>query len=153
MKPPTVRSLCAVEGATWAAGLLHLVALDKGGIALGVADAWFDVPGIGLTLHGRRDAVSSVHSDAARVGLLRVRDGLPGKRAVEGLLVDGLVDALSAPERPVPARVVGAWPDAGMCLVVAFDDDAARSAARIVVECATRLAIVPAQRLAHPVAA
>jgi len=137
-EPEHVRALCAVEAATWMAGLLHLVA-PIGGVAIGVADAWHQVPGAQLTLHGRRDAAARSAGSTARLGLLRVRDGLPGPCAVDGLLVDGLIDALSGPERPLPSRVVGGWPDAGICLVVEFDEDAARQAARALLECAERM--------------
>jgi hypothetical protein len=149
------RALCAVEAATWASGLLHLVEHEGGGVSLGVADAWFDVPGIGLTLHGRRDAVaqSTSQSGGERLGVLRLRDGIPGARATDGLVVDALVDALSAPQRPLPARVIGAWPDAGMCLVVEVDDEAMRHAARVVVACAQRLAEHTEAIAIQPVAA
>lgn len=141
-EPATVRALCAVEAATWAAGLLSLVAPDRAaaGLAIGVADAWHDVPRAAVTLRGRRDAVARAGREGERAALLRVRDGLPGDDSVDGLLTDGLVDALAAPQRPIPARVVGAWPDAGVCLVVDFDDDAVRRAARVVVACAERVA-------------
>jgi len=140
-EPASVRSLCALEAATWAAGLLALVvpreAAGTPEVSVGVADAWFEVPGTGLTLVGRRDAVAT---SGPRASILRLRDGLPGARCVDGLLVDGLIEALGAPTRPLPARVVGAWPDAGLCVVVEFDDEGARGAARALLGAAGRLA-------------
>jgi hypothetical protein len=141
--PEVVRSLCALEAAGWATSLLGCVETSSplGSVAVGIPDAWFEVPGAPVTLHGRRDAAVGAPSGAdCRLSLLRLRDGLPGPRAVEGLALDGLVDALSAPERPLPARVVGVWPDAGVTLVVAFDGDVARAAAREVLVAAERLA-------------
>ncbi|HEV3212202.1 MAG TPA: hypothetical protein VGZ03_02285 [Acidimicrobiales bacterium] len=132
--PAEVRALCAVEAATWAWGLCHLVDYDAhaGRLAVGVPDAWFDVPGGRTTLHGRRDAMSA----GVAGGLLRLRDGAPGVRAHDGLLVDGLVAAISGSAPCAPTRVVGAWPDAGVVLGVELDADTVRRAARVVVACA-----------------
>lgn len=160
--PREVRALCAVEAATWATGLCHLVDVDAScdRVALGIPDAWFDVPGTRVTLQGRRDA-APVHRLTETPALLRLRDGAPGERAVEGLLVDGLVAAMSrptgtAPEGSTPARVIGAWPDAGCVLVVDLDVEHARQAARTVVQCAAAVSS-PAQgaasRVDSPVAA
>jgi hypothetical protein len=135
--PAEVRALCCVEAASWAWGLWHLLDLDAhaGRLALGVPDAWFDVPGARTTLHGRRDATGT--GEAA--GFLRLRDGIPGGRAIDGLYVDGLIAAIAGRSPSVPARVLGAWPDAGVVLVAELDTAAVRHAARVVVGCATVL--------------
>ena len=132
--PTEVRALCAAEAATWAWGLCHLVDLNAHAdrITVGVPDAWFDVPRARTTLHGRRDATGT---GVAASGLLRLRDGAPGTRALDGLLVDGLVAAMSGRVPVAPARVVGAWPDAGIVLCIELDGDAVRHAARLVVAC------------------
>jgi hypothetical protein len=149
--PREVRAVCAVEAATWATGLCHLVDWEASAdrIAIGIPDAWFGVPGAPVTLHGRRDA-ASVHRATGSTGLLRLRDGAPGERAVEGLLVDGLVAAMSRPSSAgvagsMPSRVIGAWPDAGCVLLVDLDVEHLRGAARTIVQCtaATPSHVVP----------
>jgi hypothetical protein len=140
--PREVRAACATEAATWATGLCHLVDWNANAarLTVGIPDAWFDVPGARTTLHGRRDA-ASVRTAAGAHGVLRLRDGAPGERAVEGLLVDGLVAAMASPkshgtEGSMPTRVIGAWPDTGSVLVVDLDVEHVREAARAIVRCA-----------------
>ncbi len=143
--PREVRAACATEAATWATGLCHLVdwRANADRIAIGVPDAWFNVPGARWTLHGRRDA-TSLHPVAHAAGVLRLRDGAPGERAVEGLLVDGLIAAMarpsSTPPEALPSKVIGAWPDAGCVLVVDLDAEHLRRAARTIVQCTTAAA-------------
>jgi hypothetical protein len=139
--PSAVRSLCAVEAATWAERLLRLVEPSHdGAVAVGIPDAWFDVPGTTITLQGRLDA--ALYRGAGEpLGLLRVRDGVPSEKAGDGLVVDALVAALAGRR---PARMVGAWPDAGLCLLIDFDDEAVRRAARLVLSCADAIAATSA---------
>jgi len=136
--PGTVRSLCVVEAATWSERLLRFVdpVHAERRVEIGIPDAWFDVPGTSITLQGRLDAAWRPASGAP-LALLRVRDGLPGARSADGLVVDALVASLAG---ECPARMIGAWPDAGLCLVVDFDDEAARRAARLLLSCADALA-------------
>jgi hypothetical protein len=136
-----VRSLCAVEAATLAERLLRLVEPSHdGAVAVGIPDAWFDVPGTTITLQGRLDA--ALYRGAGEpLGLLRVRDGVPSEKAGDGLVVDALVAALAGRR---PARMVGAWPDAGLCLLIDFDDEAVRRAARLVLSCADAIAATSA---------
>jgi hypothetical protein len=124
------RAECAIEAASWATGLLVLVAPERTGIRVGIADAWFDVPGARTTLHGRRDATSP-RLEGRRCGILRCSDGVPGPRAVDGLIVDGIVAGLSAADGVAPARVLGAWPDAGVFLNAELDHEAIRLGARL----------------------
>jgi len=149
--PSSVRALCATEAATWAERLLRLVEPQHadGTAAVGVADAWFEVPGSTVTLQGRLDA-ALFGSPGQPAGRLRIRDGLPGARAIDGLVVDAFVAALAG-ERT--ARIIGAWPDAGLCLVVDVDDEAQRHAARLLVSCADALAASSAVLAPVPVAA
>jgi hypothetical protein len=125
-----VRAECALEAATWASGLLMLLAPERTGIRVGIADAWFDVPGSRTTLHARRDATTP-HCEGRRGGILRCSDGAPGPLAVHGLVVDGLVTALSATDALAPSRVLGAWPDAGVILIAEVDPAAIRLAAQL----------------------
>jgi hypothetical protein len=141
--PTPVRAICAVEAATWAERLLRLVEPSgDGSVAVGIPDAWFEVPGTSITLHGRLDA--ALRRPGAPMALLRVRDGLPGAGARDGLVVDALVAALASEG---PSRMLGAWPDAGLCLVIDVDDEALRHAARLLAACAVDLAAAraPAQ--------
>jgi hypothetical protein len=136
-----VRAVCVTEATTWATGLRHLVDWDANAdrVAIGVPDAWFDVPAASITLHGRRDAISVCRA-ARAPGILRLRDGAPGERAVEGLLVEGLVASMARGARGEPGstpRVLGAWPDTGCVLVVDLDAEHLRTAARTLVACAT----------------
>ena len=151
-EPREVRALCVTEATTWAAGVWQLVDLDAHDdrVRAGIPDAWFEVPGARTTLHGRRDA-ESVSTDGQTGGLLRVRDGAPGSRAIDGLVVDGLVASMAGGGARTHARVVGAWPDAGVCVSVELDDDALRRAARLLVAGVTVVTLpVP---LAQPAAA
>ena len=125
-----VRAECALEAATWASGLLMLLAPERTGIRVGIADAWFDVPGSRTTLHARRDATTP-QGDGRRGAMLRCSDGVPGPLAVHGLVVDGLVAALSASNALAPSRVLGAWPDAGVVLVAEVDPAAIRLGAQL----------------------
>lgn len=134
-----VRGACAIEAVTWATGLWHLLDADANAerVGLGIPDAWFDVPGARTTLLGRRDAIALVGTVGER-SILRLRDGAPGQRALDGLLLDGLVGAMSPVARAegtAPARVLGAWPDVGCVLVVELDAAHLRTAARSVLQC------------------
>ena len=119
------------------------------GTIVGIPDAWFEVPGTSITLQGRRDAEMGCHRGSP-LALLRVRDGLTGARAVDGLLVDALVATL---EGRGPARIVGAWPDAGLDLIVEFDEEAVRQAARVLISCADAIAASSASSHTTAVAA
>lgn len=131
----TVRALCAVDAATWAAQLLATVAPERSGLVIGISDAWFDVPGARITLRGRRDAVS-VATGEMRRGLVRLESGAPGERALDGLVVDALAAALASPSWCPPRAIVGVWPEAGVTLGVPFDDPAATRAVALVLEAA-----------------
>jgi hypothetical protein len=140
--PREVRAVCVTEAATWATALCQLIDWNAHAdrLAVGIPDAWFDVPAAAMTLHGRLDA-ASVRAATRAPGILRLRDGAPGDRAVEGLLVDGLVAAMARGARgeadSMPSRVLGAWPDTGSVLVVDLDAEHLRAAARTVVACVT----------------
>lgn len=142
--PPEVRALCAAEAASWATRLMHLCepGARAARVSLGEPDAYVDVPTTRTTLVGRRDATTS-HAGRT-TGILRVRDGVPGRRAADGLVVDALVAGLADPASAV-LRAVGAWPDAGVVLAVDLDDDARRHGARLLVATAASLASAPSR--------
>ena len=109
------------------------------------SDAFYDVAGARTTLRGRRDIEVTV--DAARV-VLRLRSGSPGKSAGPGLRSDLTIEALAHPDGLAPARMIGLWPEAGVCLSVDGTMDDLRSGARDLV----RTAVVQ-QRIGRPRAA
>ncbi len=78
--------------------------------------------------------------------MVSVTGGSPGDRWSEELAYLGLVAALRSPSRPVPARVVGVWPDAGATRVVAIDDASLIAAADLVI--ATVATLVDARGMA-----
>jgi hypothetical protein len=78
--------------------------------------------------------------------MVSVTGGSPGDRWAEELAYLGLVAGLRSPWRPVPARVVGVWPDAGATRMVAIDDASLIAAADLVVD--TVATLVDARRVA-----
>lgn len=149
------------EATTWAT---HLVtALDWSRLApaaeVGGPDRWWDLPGdprIGL--RGRADVrvavpgdpASAPHGDAARCSFLTVCAGRPGPTSRVELGLTPLVHVLRHPCGPLPARVVGWWPECGRALVLPVDEGLLAVSARAAVE-AVRAAAV--RRAARPTAA
>jgi hypothetical protein len=78
------------------------------------------------------------------VGLVSVSGGHPPKAWPEELAYLALVASLRSPSRPVPARVLGLWPDAGADRSVEIDEAALMRAAERVV--ATVAAVAEARR-------
>jgi hypothetical protein len=60
---------------------------------------------------------------AVQVALASVAGGRPSDAWAAELAYPALVAALRSPSRPVPARVAGLWPDAGIHLVVDIDGE------------------------------
>jgi hypothetical protein len=85
---------------------------------------------------------------AVPVALASVASGRPSDAWAAELAYPALVAALRSPSRPVPARVAGLWPDAGIHLVVDIDGGVLASAVDRVV--ATVSAMVEARRLPQP---
>ncbi len=79
------------------------------------ADTYLSIPRSRWLLRGYRDGWSG--TDAPRV-VLRVRPGSPSRSAARGLRVDALIATLAHPGVVAPARVVSAWPDAGLVLTL-----------------------------------
>lgn len=97
------------------------------------SDAYYDVARARTTLRGRRDI--EVTLGDSRV-VLRLRSGSPGKSAGPGLRSDLTIETLAHPEGLAPARIIGVWPEAGVCLSVDGTMDDLRSGARDLVRTA-----------------
>lgn len=113
--PPPVLGLVNAEAVNWATQLLEIAQSLTTAWHVAANDAYYDVAAARTTLRGRRDLI--VDHDDSRV-LIRVRAGAPGKSAGPGLRADLMIDALAHPEGVAPARIVGLWPEAGVCLCV-----------------------------------
>jgi hypothetical protein len=77
---------------------------------------------------------------APQVALVSVASGVPADDWIPELAYLALVAGLRAPARPVPARVVGLWPDAGLYRAVDIDHPALDGAANLVVSVISTLA-------------
>ncbi len=83
--------------------------------SVATSDAYYDVASARTTLRARRDLI--VRNEGTRT-IVRVRSGAPGKSAGPGLRADLTVDALADHDGLAPARLIGLWPEAGVCLCV-----------------------------------
>ena len=144
---PPARAVVACEATAWATRLW--TAADWGRLpphrlVVGGPDRWWRWSGPSaacrVALRGRADIRVGV--EPARGGLggahLLVLDGTPGAATRRALLLSALVDALSDRREqepaPVPARVIGWWPDCGKSWVVLVDARTLLAAADAVVE-------------------
>jgi hypothetical protein len=84
------------------------------------------------------------------VALVSVSSGSPSDRCEEELGYLALVAALRAPDQPVPSRVAGLWPDAGMRRTVDVDEAVLTASADRVVG---TVSLVVRARATDPVAA
>jgi hypothetical protein len=140
------RAVVLAEAVTWASALWVAFDWEDAGprARFGGADDLWTCPGNGrIRLKGRCE-IRLDHgghtglTDSPRRGgeeLVSVSSGLPGDAVDEELAFLALVAALCAPDRPVPLRVRGLWPDAGERHVVDVDLDLLRRAAERVVAC------------------
>jgi hypothetical protein len=149
------RATVLAEAAGWATALWS--SFDWSGLdartRIGGADDQWVCPAIrAVRLKGRSDvrvpltARGSRASDAGNeepMALVSLSGGCPSPAWREELAYLALVAALRSPARPVPARVVGVWPDAGADRVVEVDGDGLAAAADLVV--ATAAAVVEAR--------
>jgi hypothetical protein len=117
---PAARSVALAEAATWATALWS--SLDWDGFARtirigGPDDQWVCTAPRTVRLKGRSELQipleSPTRDGSPRSALVSVASGIPtaGWEAELGFLA--LAASLRSPSRPVPARVVGLWPDAG----------------------------------------
>lgn len=131
--PHPVLGLVTSEAVNWATQLHEIAQELDEPCQVARSDAYYDVASARTTLRGRRDLV--VARGDARV-LLRVRSGAPGKSAGPGLRADLTIDTLADHSGVAPLRVIGLWPEAGVCLAVDATMDDLRSGARDLVRVA-----------------
>jgi len=131
--PNPVIGLVSAEALNWAIQLRELAETVSSPWKVAGSDSYYDVASARTTLRGRRDLV--VAHEGTRV-VVRVRSGAPGKSAGPGLRADLTVDTLADPLGVAPARLIGLWPDAGVCLSVDGSMDDLRAGARDLVRTA-----------------
>ena len=132
--------LVAAEAVNWCSMVLEAAQYVDQPWRVAPSDAYYDVASARTTLRGRRDLL--VDAAGQRV-VMRFRCGSPGKSAGPGLRADLTIEALADPKGVSPARIIGLWPDAGVCLAVDGTMDDLRAGARDLVRTA-----VAQQRLA-----
>ena len=110
-----VRGLVVAEALNWASATLEAARHLEHAWTVAASDAYYDVATARTTLRGRRDLI--VGSADERV-IVRLRSGAPGKSAGPGLRCDLTIETLSDHEGRAPTRIIGLWPDAGVCLAV-----------------------------------
>ena len=110
-RPARCGRLCAVEAATWATRLLHLVEplARAPPCAVGVPDAYVSVPATRISLVGRRDVAATEASSGGSSASATARRRRARSTACAST-------ASSPPSRPAPRPPgsIGAWPDAGI---------------------------------------
>ena len=131
--PHPVIGVVTAEAVNWTTQLHEIAEWLATPWTIPVSDSYYDVATARTTLRARRDLV--VPRDGARV-VLRVRSGSPGKSAGPGLRADLTIEALSDHDGVAPARVIGLWPEAGVCLSVDGTMNDLRSGARDLVRTA-----------------
>jgi hypothetical protein len=153
------RAAVVADAVTWATALWSTFdwrEFDPAPRLGGADDQWVLPADRTIRLKGRAElrvpvrlgGSGSVGSDTPPLpeAMVSVTGGSPGDRWVEELAYLGLVAGLRSPWRPVPARVVGVWPDAGTTRMVAIDDASLIAAADLVVD--TVATLVDARRVA-----
>lgn len=143
LAPTGVVAAVLAESTTWATHLVTAVEWHRiaGSAAVGGPDRWWDLGGRPVVgLRGRVDARLAVTAlgpaasgpgapGSAQQSLLTVVGGRPGPGSRVELGLAALVDVLRRPGGPVPARVVGWWPECGRALVLDVDADLLTSTA------------------------
>lgn len=133
--PAGARASVLAEALGWATALWSAVEwnrLPRRPQVGGPADQWICPAGRVVILKARSELrvrlaeVLPGSAGAMTVGgstaLVSVSSGCPGATWAEELAYLALVAALRSPTRPVPARVLGLWPDAGIHAVVDMED-------------------------------
>ena len=113
--PHPVIGLVTAEAVNWATQLQEVTDSIDGQWSIAPTDAFYDVAAARTTLRARRDVI--VDRGETRV-ILRLRSGSPGKSAGPGLRADLTIDALADHDGRAPSRLIGLWPEAGVCLCV-----------------------------------
>ncbi|HUY67535.1 MAG TPA: hypothetical protein VMV06_12005 [Acidimicrobiales bacterium] len=130
------RALVLSEAVTWATSLwasFDWAAFNERPRVGGGDDQWVCPDAGALILKGRSElrvplAATGPDGAAGPVALACVAGGRPSDEWAAELAYPALVAALRSPTRPVPARVAGLWPDAGIHLVVDIDGEVLASA-------------------------
>ena len=142
---PGARAAVLAEAATWATALwssLDWSQFDGLPDLGGPDDQWTCSAGRTVRLKGRselRVPLGPVHhvtdgtTRSDQVVLVSVATGTPAGGWASELGYLALVAGLRSPARPVPNRVVGLWPDAGLYRAVDIDRSALAQAANLVV--------------------
>lgn len=140
------RAMVLADAASWATSLwlsLDWSVLPRPPQIGGADDQWICPASRTVRLKGRCElrlaladgpvvAVGGNPGDAP-VALVSVSSGCPGVAWEEELGYLALVAGLRSPARPVPARVVGLWPDAGAYRITEVDNGVLLAAAERVV--------------------
>ena len=137
------RAVVLADAVTWASGLWTAVEWTRIGprAVLGAPDVVWACPAPHpVRLRGRSEVTVDLggpHPGDGRTGgataLVTVSGGSPREGWTEELAFPALVAAVRSPHRPVPARVLGLWPDSGDHRVVEVDGAVLGAAARRVV--------------------
>ena len=137
---PGARAMVLAEAVGWATSVWSSLDWEVIGTRVqigGLDDQWnCPAPG-GVRLKGRSEL--GVPLGAGAVALASVSSGCPGERWAEELAYLALVAALHRPSRPVPARVLGLWPDAGVQSHVEVGEEILTDAATRVVSTVTAM--------------
>jgi hypothetical protein len=153
---PGARAVVLAEAVSWASSLwssLDWSVFDPLPQIGGADDQWVCPAPRTLRLKGRPELrvplvpgapADPTASARGTVGLVSVSGGHPPKAWPEELSYLALVASLRSPSRPVPARVLGLWPDAGADRSVEIDEAALMLAAERVV--ATVAAVTESRR-------
>ncbi len=149
--PDAARAVVLAEAVTWAASLWTSIrwADLPGPVRTGAADdRWCPPAPRRVCLRGRSElrvplapgpGTTGDGDRVATVALVSVAGGSPGPSWADELAFLALVAGLGNPERPVPSRVAGLWPDAGRHHVVEIDEEVLGSAAERVAAAVTTL--------------
>ena len=156
------RSVVLAEATTWATALwasFDWASLGPSAVIGGMDDLWTCPASRTVRCKGRSEVRVEVDSaggpsnaSGPHLGgyaLVSVSGGVPGDGWREELAYLALVAGLRSADRPVPARVLGLWPDAGAERMVEVDEGLLASAADRVVE---TVALTSAARSALPLA-
>ncbi len=127
---PGARAMVLAEAVGWASSLwssLHWPSIPATSRFGGADDHWVCPAVPPVRLKGRTELCVPVEAggpggrDGGTVALVSVSGGCPTDTWSEELAYLALVASLRSPSRPVPARVLGLWPDAGADRCVEID--------------------------------
>lgn len=139
--PGGARAVVEANAVTWATALwssFDWQSFDRVPRIGGADDQWACPAGRTLRLKGRTELRVPVAAEgeppdspaSAPEAIVSVSGGGPGAGWADELAYLALVSALRSPSRPVPARVMGLWPDAGTHRTVEIDRQTLGDAAK-----------------------